>query len=817
MGLILPDLDDKPFEQIAEEARLLIPSNAAEWTDHNVHDPGITFVELFAWLAEMEHYRLNQTARTSYERFFSLMGIAPSPAQAAEVTVSFEFSLLPGTTLLPSNTGIEAIGVESIPFQTIYDQYLTRTQLTRIVTNTGGRDIVQTTADSEEVGHYEAFGLYPAIGDFLLLEFDSRFTEPQVQLEITLFESDLPPRREALTTAAPGFEPSAKVRWEYLQDSPDPRLQWEPLDVIRDGTLSLSRSGELIFRRPRNPSANKHQIRVVLSAGRYEIPPRILSIRTNVIKARQVGTIVNESLKEGLGTADQVVRLKKYPLFLNPTIDDGPFQVGEVLDWKALIGRLNNLDNYPGPQKEALGFLLSRLSCDARDIIESNECLCRDLNDEETYKLACAFNALIETADFYTSGKFKDLKVPPDLLKIIREQGCQKASEVRRFNRFVLQTLLRDLVVSDRLEIQTSIPRALSDDEGLTWLNWDPVENFLKSGPNDPHYVFDPQAGIVRFGNGLNGRIPEPSELIRARFYRYSQAEKGNLPARRQWTIKRPLPQGTVLTKGENISAAAGGRQKETTDETRSRSRRVFRKERAILTARDYELLVLNTPGLRVAGVRVIANFSPKLSCLSLPGEVTILVLPHPPPRSAFPNTRAPEASEGFLNTIRNHLDTRRLVTTNIHVIGPQYVTVRVSCRVFLKKRVSQSEALDSIHQTLANFLDPVLGGPQKEIGWVFGRSVFPSELSQHLAKLRSVDYVTNVQLNDLGAGEALRLPYNGLPTSGTHTITTVPFEDRGRVAEVDNQGCHVIGPAHGPMKDCGLITEASNQGCSCG
>src|SRR5688572_20309156 len=109
MGLILPNLDDKPFEQIAEEARLLIPSSAPEWTDHNVHDPGITFIELFAWLAEIEHYRLNRTAKTSYERFFSLMGITPLPAQAAEVSISFEFGSLPAATLLPSNTWIEPI------------------------------------------------------------------------------------------------------------------------------------------------------------------------------------------------------------------------------------------------------------------------------------------------------------------------------------------------------------------------------------------------------------------------------------------------------------------------------------------------------------------------------------------------------------------------------------------------------------------------------------------------------------------------------------------------------------------------------------
>ena len=94
MALILPNLDDKPFQQIVDEARLLIPSTAPEWTDHNVHDPGITFLELFAWLAEISHYRLNHPSAASYQRFFSLIGVTPEPAHAARVSVAFEFNPL---------------------------------------------------------------------------------------------------------------------------------------------------------------------------------------------------------------------------------------------------------------------------------------------------------------------------------------------------------------------------------------------------------------------------------------------------------------------------------------------------------------------------------------------------------------------------------------------------------------------------------------------------------------------------------------------------------------------------------------------------
>src|ERR1043165_7014075 len=55
-----PKLDDRSFHDIVEEAISMIPSYAPEWTNHNPSDPGITLVELFAYLTEMLVYRVNR-------------------------------------------------------------------------------------------------------------------------------------------------------------------------------------------------------------------------------------------------------------------------------------------------------------------------------------------------------------------------------------------------------------------------------------------------------------------------------------------------------------------------------------------------------------------------------------------------------------------------------------------------------------------------------------------------------------------------------------------------------------------------------------
>lgn len=77
MTLPSEDLDDRSFEDLTREAIARIPVYLKEWTDHNKSDPGITFIELFAWLAEMQIYRLNRIADKSRESFLRIAGVDP--------------------------------------------------------------------------------------------------------------------------------------------------------------------------------------------------------------------------------------------------------------------------------------------------------------------------------------------------------------------------------------------------------------------------------------------------------------------------------------------------------------------------------------------------------------------------------------------------------------------------------------------------------------------------------------------------------------------------------------------------------------------
>ncbi len=84
MPLPLPNLDDRRWQDLTQEAIPLIPRYAPQWTDFNTHDPGITLMEMYAWLSESLVYQLNQVPDRFTWKFLSFIGYpkrGPLPSQ----------------------------------------------------------------------------------------------------------------------------------------------------------------------------------------------------------------------------------------------------------------------------------------------------------------------------------------------------------------------------------------------------------------------------------------------------------------------------------------------------------------------------------------------------------------------------------------------------------------------------------------------------------------------------------------------------------------------------------------------------------------
>lgn len=86
MSLPIPNLDDRSFDDMMKEARSLIPVYNKEWTNHNPSDPGITLLELFAWLSEMVVYRCNRVTEENYQKFLKLLGIEAETAGTGTIS-----------------------------------------------------------------------------------------------------------------------------------------------------------------------------------------------------------------------------------------------------------------------------------------------------------------------------------------------------------------------------------------------------------------------------------------------------------------------------------------------------------------------------------------------------------------------------------------------------------------------------------------------------------------------------------------------------------------------------------------------------------
>jgi predicted phage baseplate assembly protein len=116
MPLPTAKLDDRRFQDIVDEAKLLIPHFCPEWTDHNVSDPGVAMIELFAWMTDMLLYRVNQIPDKMYVHFLDLIGLKLGPPRAAHADVTFYLSApQPGEIIIPADTEVATVRTETTP------------------------------------------------------------------------------------------------------------------------------------------------------------------------------------------------------------------------------------------------------------------------------------------------------------------------------------------------------------------------------------------------------------------------------------------------------------------------------------------------------------------------------------------------------------------------------------------------------------------------------------------------------------------------------------------------------------------------------
>ncbi|MGW3668120.1 putative baseplate assembly protein [Streptomyces sp. NPDC005141] len=287
--------------------------------------------------------------------------------------------------------------------------------------------------------------------------------------------------------------------------------------------------------------------------------------------------------------------------------------------------------------------------------------------------------------------------------------------------------------------VQPETPQVVVDvEENGVWRPWTRVESFAASGPDDRHWTLDAAAGECGFGDTVRGRAPQLGERIRVLRYRYGGGVQGNVAAK---AVNQPLGGEPVTVT--NWLPTEGGTGAETLDEAMSRIPGEFRRHDRAVTSSDFTELAALTPGGQVGRAECLPLFHPPSKSLDAAGVVTVVIWPREDP--AHPD--APTPDRGLLRRVCAHLDARRLITTELYVVPPEYRKVSVSVGVSVKPGYSADAVRHWVELVLRQYLAPLPPyGPEGQ-GWPLGRRVHGPELEAAALQVEGVEYLTGLEV----------------------------------------------------------------------
>lgn len=611
----IPVIDNRQYDDIVAEARTRIERYTPEWTDVNDNEPGMTMVQLLAWMTELLIYRLGQVPELNYLKFLELIGIELNPAQPATAEISFPVvpTISAPYVIVPLHTQVSAQspgGTTPVVFETERALYALTAPLTAVLVFDGYVFPDRTNANLLMQPGYQPFGAIAPVGSALMLGFQYAGPFPQVELNLALFTPNTQPSVAMMTCGVPDTQafPSAQLAWEYWSGS-----EWDALTLLKDETVALQRTGHVYLKTPvpglMQPGTfgkiltPLYWIRARIAGGSYEQPPTILTIRTNTVTATQAQTVTAEVLGGSDGSPNQIFTLVNTP------------------------------------------------------------------------------------------------------------------------------------VLARTLQLQVN-------ETGSVFEDWAEVTDFFGSDANAQVYVLDRSTGQIRFGDGVHGAIPlgnvdNATANIVAQTYRYGGGLAGSVAAG-SLTAMQTSVTGIDESKVTNLFPASGGSDEETLADAKARAPQVLRTRCRAVTADDFQTLARQAANIARANTIPLAN--PAFPGVSVPGSITVVVVPNTP-------DPAPMPTAATLRTVCAYLNQRRLLTAELYVVPPTYQKVMIQASVIAEDSADLAEVTLAVTTALLKYLHPLTGGDDG-LGWPFGGPIYYSALFQQIFSQPGVQRVESVVIN---------------------------------------------------------------------
>ncbi len=354
MALPQIKLDERTFQDLVDEAKLRIPRYCPEWTNHNVSDPGVTLIELFAYMVDQLLYQVNRVPEKNYRAFLDMIGVKMAPPNAARAEVTFRLSAAqPNPVVVPKGTEVATVRTEGQPariFTTQAPLVIPPPTLKYVLTTTGTSILIDQSRlvlDVRQPRPLEVLQPQPQPHNAFYLGFEANIARNTLVLSLDCEKLGV------------GINPNdPPLVWEYWDER---EREWLSLEVARDTTGGLTvPHSEVELYLPQ--SAGPREIELVdetllgwwircryrdLTSGQpgYNQSPVVKSFRAytigGTVEAAHSQVVRMEELGRSSGEPGQRFRLRNTPILgLNPAENetvllDGIEGQAEEL-WKAV-------------------------------------------------------------------------------------------------------------------------------------------------------------------------------------------------------------------------------------------------------------------------------------------------------------------------------------------------------------------------------------------------------------------------------------------------------------------------------------------------
>ncbi|MEP6925801.1 MAG: baseplate J/gp47 family protein [Pyrinomonadaceae bacterium] len=718
MPLQIPKIDDRRYQDLLDEALARIPVHNPEWTNFNRSDPGVTLIELFAFMTESLLYRANLIPERNRLKFLQLLGIPLQPAASAQglVVLTNERG---GAQTVTLKANLEARAGQ-VPFRTVR-----------------GLDVLPV----EGRVYYKK----PIVNDPLIIDYYSQlyasFQETATLdiIDFQLYETTLLDGGSGETGVTLGQDTIDGSLWIALlareNAKPEnvleeiagktlslgivPALDETSQSLRPAGLANLENTPLLIYELPKLPPGGK------LSADPEQ---RVLEYKP--LDARSETNVLTE------------------PGIVEITLPS----VGELKAWLNL-----NLDP---------------LESGADDFPPSLE----------DTKLSDRLVTWLRVRPAAAAARVRLLWVGINAAQIVQKahvelevlpNGNGEPDQVAKLSRTPVVPRSVQLWVETKEWSEIDDLLAAGSEVAKPNLRQQPGAK-AQSSQNSEVFMVNPEAGEIRFGDGSHGKRPPQNGNIRVA-YDYGVGAAGNVGAN-SINASPGLPAGLKVT---NPVRTWGGTDAETVSAGEKQITRFLQHRDRLVTVNDFETIALRTPGVEIGRVEIIPAFNPKLAPNEpgdAPGAVTVMVIP----RFDAKQPDAPQPDRIFLAAVCRYLDERRLVTTEIIVTAPVYKPIWISIGINVVASYAVSEVREAVKKVLTEYLAPLgkdgvnLSGDQillltapervrQNRGWRLRKPVTAQEILAAATRVEGVLFVNQVLLAQGDSAPQEQVPMNGL------------------------------------------------------